>query len=149
MPDPFPTYGPGKSIDELAVGDSATLTRTFSQDDIDAFARISGDDNPAHVDAEWADASMFGGRVVHGVLTAGLISAVLGTQLPGPGSIYLSQTLKWLAPVKPGDELTATATISEIVAEKKRVVIETVVRCGETVVLTGEALIMPPRKVAA
>ena len=102
LPDAFPTYGPGRTIDQLAVGDSASLERTFSQDDIDAFARISGDDNPAHVDAAWAEASIFGGRVAHGVLTAGLISAVLGTKLPGPGSIYLSQTLKWLAPVQAG-----------------------------------------------
>ena len=145
MPDAFPTYGPGRTIDQLAVGDSARLERTFSQDDIEAFARISGDDNPAHVDAAWADASIFGGRVVHGVLTAGLISAVLGTQLPGPGTIYMSQTLKWLAPVKPGEPLTATVTVREIVAEKKRVVLDTVVTRGDDVVLTGEALVMPPR----
>lgn len=149
MPDAFPTYPPGRTIDELAVGDSASLTRTFTQDDIDAFARLSGDDNPAHVDAAWAEASPFGGRVAHGVLTAGLISAVLGTRLPGPGAIYMSQTLKWLAPVFPGDELTATVTVKEIVAEKKRAVMETVVAKGDQVVLTGEALIMPSRGVAA
>lgn len=145
MPDAFPTYAPGKTIDQLSVGDSASLTRSFSQEDIDAFARISGDDNPAHVDAAWAEASPFGGRVAHGILTAGLISAVLGTQLPGPGTIYMSQTLKWLAPVRPGDQLTARVTVSEIVAEKKRVVLETVVQNGDTTVLTGEALVMPPR----
>ena len=145
MPDAFPTYGPGLTIDQLAVGDSAHIERTFTQDDIDAFARVSGDDNPAHVDAAWAEASMFGGRVVHGVLTAGLISAVLGTKLPGPGAIYMSQTLKWLAPVKPGEALTATVTVREIVAEKKRIVLDTVVTRGEDVVLTGEALVMPQR----
>jgi 3-hydroxybutyryl-CoA dehydratase len=145
LPDAFPTYGPGRSIDQLAVGDSASLERTFTQEDIDAFARTSGDDNPAHVDAAWAEASMFGGRVVHGVLTAGLISAVLGTKLPGPGAIYMSQTLKWLAPVKPGEVLTATATIREIVAEKNRVILDTVVTRGDDVVLTGEALVMPPK----
>ncbi len=145
MPDAFPTYGPGRSIDQLAVGASASLERTFTQEDIDAFARTSGDDNPAHVDAAWAEASMFGGRVVHGVLTAGLISAVLGTKLPGPGAIYMSQTLKWLAPVKPGEVLTATATIREIVAEKNRVILDTVVTRGDDVVLTGEALVMPPK----
>lgn len=145
MPDPFPTYAPGKTIDQLSVGDNASLSGSFSQEDIDAFARISGDDNPAHVDAAWADASPFGGRVAHGILTAGLISAVLGTQLPGPGSIYMSQTLKWLAPVRPGDLLTAVVTVKEIVPEKKRVVLETIVRKGEDTVLTGEALVMPPR----
>ena len=145
MPDPFPTYSPGKTIDQLSVGDSASLSRSFSQDDIDAFARISGDDNPAHVDAEWADASPFGGRVAHGVLTAGLISAVLGTQLPGPGAIYMSQTLKWLAPVRPDDLLTATVTITQVIPEKKRVVLETIVQKGDETVLTGEALVMPRR----
>jgi 3-hydroxybutyryl-CoA dehydratase len=136
LPDAFPTHDPGRSIDQLAVGDSASLERTFTQDDIDAFARISGDDNPAHVDAAWAEASVFRGRVAHGVLTAGLISA---------GSIYLSQTLKWLAPVKPGDALTATATVREIVAAKNRVILDTVVTRGDDTVLTGEALIMPPK----
>jgi acyl dehydratase len=145
MTQPFPTYEPGRTIADLAVGDTASLTRTFTQEDVDAFARLSGDDNPAHVDAAWADASMFGGRVVHGMLTAGLISALLGTRLPGPGSIYMSQTLKWLAPVKPGDELTATITVREIVAEKGRVVLDTVVEGGGQQVLVGEALVMPPR----
>jgi acyl dehydratase len=145
MPSPFSTYPPGKTIDQISVGDSASLSGSFSQEDIDAFARISGDDNPAHVDAVWADASPFGGRVAHGVLTAGLISAVLGTTLPGPGAIYMSQTLKWLAPVRPGDVLTATVTVTEVLAEKKRVVLETIVtKDGETV-LTGEALVMPSR----
>jgi 3-hydroxybutyryl-CoA dehydratase len=141
---PFRVHPPGKTIEQLSVGDSASVTRRISQADIDAFARLSGDDNPAHVDAAWAEASRLGGRVAHGMLTAGLISAVLGTQLPGPGSIYMSQSLRWTAPVRPGDRLTATVTITEIVPDKGRVVLETVVtRDGETV-LTGEALVMPP-----
>ena len=141
----FTAYEDGKTIDELAVGDSASVTRRISQSDIDAFARISGDDNPAHVNAAWAAESPFKGRLAHGILTAGLVSAVLGTELPGPGAIYMSQTLRWLAPVRPGDVLTATATITEIIAEKGRVVLETVVRRGEETVLTGEALVMPRR----
>ena len=141
---PFRTHPPGTPIEELSVGDSASVTKRISQADIEAFARISGDDNPAHVDAAWAEASRFGGRVAHGVLTAGLISAVLGTQLPGPGSIYMSQTLKWLAPVRPDDLLTATATITEIIPEKGRVVLETVVTRDGVPVLAGEALVMPP-----
>lgn len=141
----FTQYGPGLTIDALSVGQSASFTKALSQEEIEAFARISGDDNPAHVDDAWAEASMFKGRVAHGVLTAGLISAVLGTRLPGPGTIYMAQTLKWLAPVRPGDELTATATVKEIVAEKNRVVLETVVTVGETTVLTGEATVMPPK----
>lgn len=141
----FPTYGPGKTIDQLSVGDSASFAKTISQEEIESFARISGDDNPAHVDAAWAEASMFKGRVAHGVLTAGLISAVLGTKLPGPGTIYLSQSLRWLAPVRPGDHLTATATVREIVAEKNRVILDTIVEVDGTTVLTGEALVMPPK----
>lgn len=143
-PEPFRTHAPGRAIEQLSVGDSASVTKRISLADIEAFARISGDDNPAHVDDAWAEASRFKGRVAHGVLTAGLVSAVLGTELPGPGSIYLSQTLRWLAPVRPDDLLTATATITQIVPEKGRVVLETVVtRDGERV-LTGEALVMPP-----
>lgn len=141
----FRTHAPGRTIEELSVGDSASVTRTITQGDIDTFARISGDDNPAHVDAEWAEGTRFKGRVAHGMLTAGLVSAVLGTLLPGPGSIYMSQTLKWLAPVRPGDTVTVTATVSEIIVEKGRVVLETVGRRDGETVLTGEALVMPPR----
>lgn len=143
-PAPFRRHPPGKTIDRLSVGDTASLTRAISQADIDAFARISGDDNPAHVDAEWAAGSRLGGRVAHGMLTAGLISGVLGTLLPGPGAIYMSQTLRWLAPVRPDDVLTATATVTEIVAQKQRVVLETVVSRDGEPVLTGEALVMAP-----
>jgi 3-hydroxybutyryl-CoA dehydratase len=142
----FSAHGAGKTIDQLQVGDSASVTRRVSQADIDSFARISGDDNPAHVDALWAARSPFNGRLAHGILTAGLVSAVLGTELPGPGAIYMSQTLRWLAPVRPGDVLTATATITEIITEKGRVVLETVVRRGKETVLTGEALVMPRRE---
>ena len=142
----FRTHAPGTPLDRLSVGDSASTTRTITQDDIDAFALISGDDNPAHVDHEWAADSHLGGTVAHGMLTAGLISAVLGTQLPGPGSIYMSQSLKWLAPVFPGDELTATVTIREIDAERGRVVLDTVVESADKPVLVGEALIKPPRE---
>ncbi len=143
-PAGFPTHPPGKTIDQLAVGDSASVTKTFTQEDVEAFARLSGDDNPAHVDAGWAAGSIFRARVVHGVLTAGLVSAVLGTQLPGPGTIYMSQTLRWLAAVYPDDKLTAIATVKEIVAEKGRVVLETTVERDGSTVLSGEALVMPP-----
>jgi 3-hydroxybutyryl-CoA dehydratase len=144
-----PTHVRGTTIDRLRVGDQASVTKRFTQADIDAFARISGDDNPAHVDAEWAARSPFKGRLAHGLLTAGLVSAVLGTRLPGPGSIYMSQSLRWLAPVRPGDVLTATATVKEIMPEKGRVVLETVVTRGEQIVLTGEALVKPPAAPAA
>jgi 3-hydroxybutyryl-CoA dehydratase len=143
------TYPAGRTIAELAVGDSASFTKRIEQSDIDAFARVSGDANPVHIDEKWADESFFKGRIAHGILTGGLISAAIGMQLPGPGTIYLSQTLKWLAPVRPGDELTATVTVREIVAERNRVVLDTVVMRGEDLVLTGEALVMPPKAAAA
>jgi len=139
----FRAHADGKTFSEIKVGDTASYTRRVSQSDIDEFARISGDDNPAHVDRGWAERSRLKGRVAHGLLTAGLISAVLGTELPGPGAIYMSQTLKWLAPVRPGDVLTATVTVTEIVAEKERVTLETVVTRGDTTVLVGEAVIRP------
>ena len=142
----FTAHEDGKTIDQLEVGDSASITRRVSQSDIEAFARISGDDNPAHVDAVWAEKSPFKGRLAHGILTAGFVSAVLGTELPGPGAIYMSQSLRWLAPVRPGDVLTATVTITEIIAEKGRVVLDTVVTRGDVTVLTGEALVMPRRR---
>lgn len=149
MSEPFRSHAPGRTIDQLAVGDSAGVTRTFSREDIEAFARISGDDNPAHVDDDYVGASGRRGRVAHGMLEAGLISAAIGTALPGPGTLYLSQSLRWLAAVRPGEELTATVTVREIIAERNRVVLDTVVtRAGEPV-LTGEALVMPRRAPAA
>ncbi|MGH3800930.1 MAG: MaoC/PaaZ C-terminal domain-containing protein [Pseudonocardiaceae bacterium] len=140
----FRSHAPGRSLDTLEVGDTASITRTFSQDDIDAFARISGDDNPAHVDEKWAGRSLFEGTVAHGMLTAGLISAVLGTELPGPGSVYLGQTLKFLAPVRPGDTLRASVTIREIDRDRNRVMLDTNVECDGTTVLVGEARVMAP-----
>lgn len=140
----FPTYPPGKTLAELSVGDTASLTKSITQREINEFARISGDDNPAHVNEEWASTTRLKTRVAHGMLTAGLISAALGTVLPGPGSIYMSQSLRWVAPVYPGDELTAVVTIKKIDTAKKRVVIDTVVEKAGTPVLTGEALVMPP-----
>jgi 3-hydroxybutyryl-CoA dehydratase len=142
-------YPAGRTIEELAVGDSARFTKRIEQSDIDAFARISGDANPVHIDEKWAEESFFKGRIAHGILTGGLISAAIGMQLPGPGTIYLSQTLKWLAPVRPGDELTATVTVREIVPERNRVILDTVVTRGDDLVLTGEALVMPPKAPAA
>ncbi len=145
MSHEFRTHAPGRTVDRLAVGDSASVTRTFSREDVEAFARISGDDNPAHVDDDYVGVTGRRGRLVHGMLEAGLISAAIGTALPGPGVLYLSQSLKWLAAVRPGEELTATVTVREIIADRNRVVLETVVtRAGEPV-LTGEALVMPRR----
>jgi len=129
-----------KERNTFTVGEEATLTRIISDDDIRAFARISGDDNPVHVNDEYARGTMFKGRIVHGMLVAGLISAVLGTKLPGPGAIYMSQQLRFLAPVKPGEEVTAHAKVTEWNAEKGRITLSTdVTNQKGIVVVSGEA----------
>ncbi len=136
----------GKTIDELKVGDQASFSKTISETDVYLYAGITGDFNPAHVDEVYAQTTAFKTRIAHGMLTAGLISNLLGTQLPGPGSIYMSQSLKFLAPVTIGDTITATVEIIEILTEKKRVVLKTTcVNQEGTIVVDGEALISPPR----
>ncbi len=114
-----------KERNTFTVGEEATMTKIISDDDVRTFAQISGDDNPVHVNDEYARGTMFKGRIAHGMLVAGLISAVLGTKLPGPGAIYMSQQLRFLAPVKPGEEVTARAKVSEWNAEKGRITLLT------------------------
>lgn len=127
------------------IGQSASLTKTITETDVYLFAGITGDLNPAHVNEAYASGTRFQHRIAHGMLSAGLISAVLGTQLPGPGSIYMGQTLKFLAPVYFGDTLTATATVKELIPEKNRAVLSTeVVNQNGTVVTTGEATLLLP-----
>jgi phosphate acetyltransferase len=134
-----------RTFDELAIGESASLVRTAGLDDIQLFAAISGDVNPAHVDAAFAANDMFGHVVVQGMWTAGLISALLGTRLPGPGTIYLHQDLQFRHPVVPGDVVTATVTVKEKRSDKRIVLLDT--RCtnqrGETV-LIGMATVIAP-----
>lgn len=133
------------TFDELEVGHSARLLRTVTLEDIQAFAAVSGDINPAHLNPEYADATMFHGVIAHGMLGAALISALFGTQFPGPGTIYLGQELKFTKPVRIGDTLTVLATVSEKDEEKKRVKMDCLVtnQKGE-VVLKGAANLMPP-----
>jgi 3-hydroxybutyryl-CoA dehydratase len=129
-----------KERTSFTVGEEAILTKLVSDDDIKAFARISGDDNPVHMNDDYAKGTMFGGRIAHGMLVAGLISAVLGTMLPGPGAIYLSQQLRFRAPVRPGDQVTARAKVTEWNPEKGRVTLLTDVTNQEgSVVIEGEA----------
>jgi 3-hydroxybutyryl-CoA dehydratase len=125
------------------VGDSAELTKTIEQADVDAFASVTGDHNPVHVDEEFAKSTRFGKRIAHGMLTASLISAVLANKLPGEGSVYLGQTLRFVAPVFPGDEITARVTVKEIREDKPIVKLETVClnQRGE-VVIRGEATVL-------
>jgi 3-hydroxybutyryl-CoA dehydratase len=135
--------GQGQGIE---VGASASLTRVVEAEDVEAFARLTGDTNPIHLDDEYAGRSRFGRRIAHGALVAGYISAVLGTTLPGPGSIYLSQTLAFKAPVFIGDTVTATVTVTNVRPDKPVVTFDT--RCANQdgqVVLEGEAVLLCPQ----
>lgn len=126
-------------------GQSASLSKTISESDVYLFAGVTGDFNPAHTNEVYANTTRFGRRIAHGMLSAGLISAVLGMQLPGPGSIYMGQTLKFLAPVYLGDTITATVTLTQLDGEKNRAVLSTVVTNQEgKVVTTGEAKMLLP-----
>jgi 3-hydroxybutyryl-CoA dehydratase len=137
------------TIHDLTPGMSASIAKTVTETDIILFAGISTDVNPAHLDEEYAKNTMFGGRIAHGMLSAGFISAVLANKLPGPGTIYLSQTLKFNAPVRPGDTVTATVTVKEVKVAKNRVTLDTVCTVGGKVVIEGEGLAMPPAREAA
>lgn len=131
---------------EFSVGESAEICRTVSESDIRDFARITGDTNPIHLDEAYARETRFGGRIAHGMLGAGLISAVLGTKLPGPGAIYLSQSLRFKAPVRPGDTITARATVAEWNGDKGTVKLTTeAVNQEGVVVITGEAALIMSR----
>jgi 3-hydroxybutyryl-CoA dehydratase len=132
----------GYNIQDLSVGLSASMSKTVTVQDIELFAQVSTDTNPVHLDDEFAKTTLFKGRIAHGMLSAGFISAMLGNQLPGPGTIYLAQNLRFKAPVRPGDTVVTTATVKELIVEKKRAVIETVCRVGDTVVIDGEATVM-------
>ena len=123
----------------FTVGEEAYLDHAFTQQDVEDFARLSGDVNPVHLDEDYARSTRFQGRIVHGALVASLISAVLGTKLPGPGAIYASQLLKFKAAVRVGDPLRAIARVTEWDSEKGRLTISTDVYCREIVVLAGEA----------
>ena len=129
-----------KERTSFTIGEEAILTKIISDDDIKAFARISGDHNPEHMNEEYAKGTIFGGRIAHGMLVTSLISAVLGTSLPGPGAIYLSQQLRFLAPVRPGDEVTARVSVTAWDPEKGRVTLLTEVANKKGIaVIAGEA----------
>jgi 3-hydroxybutyryl-CoA dehydratase len=133
-------------IEDLSVGQTASLAKTVTEADIILFAGISTDINSVHLDEEFAKTTPFGGRIAHGMLSASFISAVLGARLPGPGTIYLAQNLKFKAPVRAGDTVTATVTITEIVPEKKRVKLDTVCTVGGKTVIEGDATVMFPSR---
>ena len=129
-------------IEDIEVGQKVKFFKKFSQEDVEKFAKISGDNNPVHLDENFASKTIFQKRVVHGFLTASLISAAIGTKLPGSGSIYLNQSLKFLAPVFPEEEVVVELKIKDINLEKKRVIIDTTCMCNNKKVLVGEAEIL-------
>jgi 3-hydroxybutyryl-CoA dehydratase len=131
----------GYRFEDLAVGQTASLSKTITEADILLYSAVSMDTNPLHLDAEFAKNSVFGQRIAHGMLSAGLISAVLGTRLPGPGAIYLRQELRFTAPVTIGQTVKATVEVMELDPTKKRVTLRTTCTVGDTTVIEGEATV--------
>jgi len=131
----------GHDFEDMHVGMTATFAKTITEADIVLFAGASGDNNAMHTNEEFAATTPFKGRIAHGMLSASVISAAIANKLPGPGTIYMKQSLEFRAPVRAGDTVHATVTVREMLAEKKRVVLETVCTVRGTVVITGEALV--------
>ena len=131
-------------FEDLSVGMTETLSKTISSADVVGFAQLTGDRNPIHLSEHFAAKTSFGSRIAHGLYTAGLISAVLGTRLPGPGAVYVSQTLNFRAPVRIGDTVEVTVTVAELIPERLRARLTCTCRVGEEVVLEGEALVKVP-----
>lgn len=132
----------GHDIEDLHVGMSASFAKTITEADIVLFAGVSGDNNAVHTNEEFAATTPFGGRIAHGFLTASVISAAVANRLPGPGTVYLGQQLRFLAPVRPGDTVKATVTVKSVNTEKARAVLETVCCVRDVVVVDGEATVM-------
>lgn len=137
----------GYDIEDLSVGMSATFAKTITEADIVLFASASGDNNAMHINEEFALTTQFNGRIAHGMLTASVISAAIAGRLPGPGTVYLGQNLRFKAPVRPGDTVHATVTVKELFLEKRRVALTTVCTVKGKVVIDGDALVMPTSRV--
>ena len=133
-------------IEDLTIGQSATYTRAVTESDIQQFGAVSGDLNPLHFDEDYAKTTIFRGRIAHGMLSLSYLSTVLGTQLPGAGSIFLSATVRFKAPVRIGDTVNATCTGREINSEKGRVTFDTICKVGDVVVIEGEAMVKVPSR---
>ncbi|MEN9886040.1 MAG: hypothetical protein RL758_618 [Pseudomonadota bacterium] len=132
----------GYDIEDLSIGMSATFSKTITEADIVLFASASGDNNAMHINEEFAQTTQFKGRIAHGMLTASVISAAIAGRLPGPGTVYLGQNLRFKAPVRPGDTVHATVTVKELIPEKRRVALTTVCTVRGNVVVEGDALVM-------
>jgi 3-hydroxybutyryl-CoA dehydratase len=136
-------------LEDLEVGMTADYERVVTEDMIEAFADVSGDHNPLHLDEDYASTTMFKGRIAHGILGASFISKIFGTQMPGKGSVYISQTLRFMAPVRIGDTVVTTVEVMDINEEKKRVAFRSRCRVGRTVVIDGDAMILVPARAKA
>lgn len=136
----------GFYFNDLTIGMTDSYSKTITETDIVDFARISGDTNPLHLSEEFARTTRFKSRISHGILTASLISTVIGTRLPGPGSIYITQMLRFKAPVRIGDKATASVTVKQLIPEKKIVELKTICKVSGIVVLDGEATAIVPIK---
>ncbi len=135
-------------LEDLTAGMTETYSKTVKSSDVIGFAEISGDRNPIHLSEHFAAKTPFKSRIAHGLYTASLISALIGTRLPGPGAVYISQTLNFKAPVKIGDVVRASVTVAEIIPGRRRVRLTCQCSVGETVVLEGEAMVMVPARPA-
>jgi len=133
-------------IEDLEIGMRRYLQKRVTDRDIELFAEVSTDRNPVHLDDDYAHDTIFQGRIAHGMLTAGLISAVIGEQLPGHGTVYLGQTLKFMAPVRPGDTVHAEVEVRGIDHARRRVTLDCHCAVGDTVVLRGEAVVLAPSR---
>lgn len=136
----------GLAFEDLEIGLTAALERKVTEFDIIAFAGVSGDNNPIHLDESYAATTRFGRRIAHGMLSAAYVSAVIGTQLPGPGAVYMSQSLFFRAPVFIGDVVTVEVEVVDLIPEKSRAKLKTVCTVAATVVMEGEALLFVPRR---
>jgi 3-hydroxybutyryl-CoA dehydratase len=133
----------GYDVEDLSVGMRAEMAKTITDADIILFGAVSTDVNSVHIDEEFGKTTMFGGRIAHGMLVASFISSVLGNRLPGPGTVYMNQSLRVRAPVRPGDTVRAEVTVREVNLEKGRVALDTVCTVAGKVVIEGDALVMP------
>ena len=138
----------GYNLEDLSVGMNATFAKTITEADIVMFAGASGDNNAVHINEEFAQTTPFKGRIAHGMLTASVISAAIAGRMPGPGTIYMGQNLRFKAPVRPGDTVHATVTVRELFPEKGRVALTTVCTVNGKVVIEGDALVMPTSRTA-
>ena len=138
----------GYDFEDLSLGMTATFGKTITEADIVLFAAVSGDNNAVHINEEFAKTTQFGGRIAHGMLSASVISAAIAGRLPGPGTVYLGQSLQFRSPVRPGNTVEATITVVELNESRRRITLKTECRVAGKLIITGEALVMTTSKAA-